>query len=512
METPTSNNEEDDDVFLDALDEFPFYDCTSSLTAQSECSTSSSTLITPDPATPTTLRRRALSRRSFSGDDSKPSTIDSITDTKPSFRDHRRYRINRNLTENENVNEKPEPTHGRAQAQAQSSNSTITTETYNRVIIDDSADSASDFSFNWLILIAGFVIKAITFQINLFITFTTFPFFLLYHSYTLIINPYQTLRRVTDSLIQNLSVSKLEALSPWLRENQWVWNAALRCGWGILSSLYVCVVLCCLLLSSIMVSFVLMRYLVEEPIRMNEVLNFDYTKHSPVAYVPVVLCKGIGCSEHCKERLGGGLGFVPPTHRLQATVSMTLPESEYNRNLGIFQVRVDWLSASGKTLSSSSHPCMLKFRSEPIRFLLTFLKVAPLVAGYISESQTLSLKFRGFTEGDVPTACLKITIEQRAEYRPGAGIPEIYDASLILESELPLLKRIIWYWRKTIFIWISIMSFMMQLLFTLVCCRHVIIPKARPRDGSASSSTTRNSTPVQSASSSATGNSPMVRS
>lgn len=71
---------------------------------------------------------------------------------------------------------------------------------------------------------------------------------------------------------------------------------------------------------------------------MNEVLNFDYTKHSPVAYVPVVLCKGIGCSEHCKERLGGGLGFVPPTHRLQATVSMTLPESEYNRNLGIFQV------------------------------------------------------------------------------------------------------------------------------------------------------------------------------
>ena len=186
----------------------------------------------------------------------------------------------------------------------------------------------------------------------------------------------------------------------------------------------------------------------------------------------------------------------------------------------LVKVRVDWLSASGKTLSSSSHPCMLKFRSEPIRFLLTFLKVAPLVAGYISESQTLSLKFRGFTEGDVPTACLKITIEQRAEYRPGAGIPEIYDASLILESELPLLKRIIWYWRKTIFIWISIMSFMTQLLFTLVCCRHVIIPKARPRDGSASSSTTRNGTPVQSASStpvrsassSATGNSPVVRS
>ena len=156
---------------------------------------------------------------------------------------------------------------------------------------------------------------------------------------------------------------------------------------------------------------------------------------------------------------------------------------------------------------------MLQFKSEPIRLLLTFFKAAPLVAGYVSESQTLSLKFRGFTEGEVPTACLKVTIEQRAEYRPGAGIPELYDASLILESELPLFKRIIWYWKKTIFIWISIMSFMMQLLFTLVCCRSIIIPKLRPRDVVPSNSATQNSPPVRGgvASRSATGNSSPVQ-
>ncbi|KAA8549682.1 hypothetical protein F0562_001300 [Nyssa sinensis] len=86
---------------------------------------------------------------------------------------------------------------------------------------------------------------------------------------------------------------------------------------------------------------------------------------------------------------------------------------------------------------------MLQFKSQPIHLLLTFLKLAPVVTGYLLESQTLTIKFKGFTEGDMPTACLRVIIEQRAEYRPASGIPEIYAASLTLESELPLLKRIL---------------------------------------------------------------------
>lgn len=111
----------------------------------------------------------------------------------------------------------------------------------------------------------------------------------------------------------------------------------MRCGWGILSSAYVCVVLCSLLVSSAVFSVVLVRCLVEEPIQIKEVLNFNYAKPSPVAYVPIVPCTGIGCGEHCEELIGG-VGFIPPTHRLQVMVSLTLPESEYNRNLGVFQV------------------------------------------------------------------------------------------------------------------------------------------------------------------------------
>ncbi|GLT52525.1 hypothetical protein SLA2020_258610 [Shorea laevis] len=127
---------------------------------------------------------------------------------------------------------------------------------------------------------------------------------------------------------------------------------------------------------------------------------------------------------------------------------------------------------------------MLQFKSEPIRHLLTFLQVAPILTGYISESQILNLKIRGLKEGEVPTACLRVVIEQRAEYRPGAGIPEIYNAFLILESELPLFKRIVWHWKKTIFVWVSITTFIMELLVALICCRPTLIPRARSAGGS----------------------------
>ncbi|CBI30736.3 unnamed protein product, partial [Vitis vinifera] len=270
-------------------------------------------------------------------------------------------------------------------------------------------------------------------------------------------------------------------ISEWLKEHKSMWKLLSRFGWSLLLSVYVASILCGLLVAAFVVSGFVMRYLVEEPIRMEEALNFDYTKNSPVAFVPIK-----------------GLHVIPPNHKLQVTVMLTLPESEYNRNLGVFQVRVDFLSAEYRRLASASRTCMLQFKSMPIRLLLTFFKMAPLVAGYLSESQTLNVHFSGFTEGDEPTACLKVTIEQRAEYRPGAGIPEIYASSLILESELPLVKRILWYWKKTVFIWISMTVFLMELVFTLICCRPIILPRVRPRDGSASGSATQDNVLIQS--------------
>lgn len=153
----------------------------------------------------------------------------------------------------------------------------------------------------------------------------------------------------------------------------------------------------------------------------------------------------------------------------------------------VLKVRTDFLSVNGETLASSSHPCMMRFKSFPIRLLHTLFKIAPLVTGSVSEVETLNVKIRGLNQGTVPTACLKVVLEQRAGCGPGAGIPELYGASLILESELPFIKRIIWYWKNTVFIWVSIASFATELLFVSVCCRCVLIPRTQKTDGSSRS-------------------------
>ncbi|KAE8696490.1 NOD26-like intrinsic protein 1,2 isoform 1 [Hibiscus syriacus] len=153
---------------------------------------------------------------------------------------------------------------------------------------------------------------------------------------------------------------------------------------------YVGCVLFGLMLTSLATSGVLMRYLVEEPLEIEEMLNISYTKSSPVALVPIVSCAAVGCDSNCMEKIvvwkNVGPRVIPMDHKLRVTVSLTLPESEYSKNLGMFQVRVDFHSIKGETLASSSHPCMLKFRSEPICLLPTFFKVAPLITGYTSEA------------------------------------------------------------------------------------------------------------------------------
>ncbi|KAM1032969.1 hypothetical protein ACFX13_037332 [Malus domestica] len=512
-EPPASNNEdENDDVFFDALDDFPSDD-------ESDQSTSPPTLSLPDSKPPqaTHLRRRSFVR-AFTGDDSNTSTleesslsssrIDPTNDARLSFR-ARRFKLPRSLRESEST---PDPGSSAQVPSDQNDEGSTVTTAANDGPSADSANSAAqigDPSFNLLVFIAGLVIKAIGLQINLFVSIVTFPIWVLHNSYMLVVDPFQTVRRGREYLngkLLNLWNLASGCVSPlvfeWLKDNNAVWKVALRCGWGLFWSCYVGIVLCSLLVSSILFSGVLVRCIVVEPLQMKEMLNFDYTKHSPVAYVPVMSCAGVSCGTDCKEKVQagesyGGYRVIPPGHKLRVTVSSILPESEYNRNLGVFQVRVQFLSVDGKTLASSSQPCMLQFKSEPIRLLLTFLKVVPLVAGYVSESQTLTLKFRGFIEGDVPTACLKVTIEQRAEYSPGAGIPQIYDSSVTLESELPLFRRFIWNWKKTIFVWISMMVFMTEMLVTLICCRPLVIPRTRPRDRSVSSTATQNSLPVR---------------
>ncbi|KAA8515042.1 hypothetical protein F0562_018171 [Nyssa sinensis] len=537
-ESKSSTNSNDDDRFFDALDEFPFDDSvdtncpdqsdieSSSISQLEPIETNADESLKPKPEISSGLRRRrSLSRRigkDINDNDSKSSNlippesseVNQVYDTTTASSTtpkERKYRLSMNLTENESEIEnldsfKVRFSSGRISQDANEENkesSTVTTADNEKVdesvTVDSRPGEIEDSSSSLLLFLAGLVIKAIGFQLSLLTSFFTFPIWLLYFSCMFVIDPFRSVRRGRGYLMGKLLkpwgvIGKIVTpfIDEWLKDYKSIWKLALRFGWGLLWSIYVGLILVGLLVSAFVVSGFMIRFLVEEPIQMNETLNFDYTKNSPVDFVPIIACPDVSCGVNCGEKIEveklGGTRVIPPNHKLQVAISLTLPESDYNRNLGIFQVRVDFLSANGKVLASSRSPRMLHFKSQPIRFLLTFLRIAPLLAGYPSESQTLNVIFKGFTEGDVPTACLKVVIEQRAEYQPAGGIPQIYAASLTLESELPLLKRILWYWKKTIYIWISMMIFTMEFIFSLLCCKPIIIPRTRRRGGSASNS------------------------
>ncbi|XP_021749316.1 seipin-2-like [Chenopodium quinoa] len=520
MEDAKSTDE--DDEFLDASDEFPFYDCPDTPDDSPSTSQSSHSLSSfPNSSVSAAglCRRKSLRNRKLNNFESNTQKLDSDTE------------LTSETVENESstvtTDEKPEKSTAplsppakevvrkRENDDGQLSSSAATArerenddgqfsssaaEAVRKRENDDGQFSSlaatarerenDDGQFVSLGILAELLIKAIGFQFNLLINVISFPFWVLYYSCLFALNPLLIIGLGKGYLIGKLTKwwnlvgdTLSPYMSEWLNEHKSWLKLVLRCGWGLFWSVYVCSILVGLLIGAFVIGGLMMRYcFVEEPFLLKQGLNFDYTKSKPVAFVPIISCPIEEWRDKYEDVNAVGYArVIPPNHKLQATVTMVLPESDYNRNLGVFQVRVEFLSENGKTLGSFSHPCMLEFKSQPLRLLLTFFKIVPLVAGYLSETQTLKLKFSGYKEGVIPTACLKITMEQRAEFRPAAGIPEVYDVFVHLESRLPFFKRILWYWRRTLFVWLSMIVFTMELLFALVCCRPVIFPGARTR-------------------------------
>ncbi|PON98514.1 Seipin family [Trema orientale] len=360
----------------------------------------------------------------------------------------------------------------------------------NPLLIEDFPSRGNNqLPMNFLAFIVVLLMKFVGFQFSLLISFLTFPIWSSYYVFLMfVLFPLQTMRQVRGYLMKKLSrmcrvtyITVTAAISDRVKAQK---SAAVRIGWALFSSICVCSMLLGLLASGFLLGGFMMQHLVQKPIQTRENLNFDYSKTSPVAFVSLTSSHGVNPSGlFFKDDAGDGkqsmTRVIPYNHKLQLTVSLTVPESEYNQKLGVFQVRVDFLSANGNVTASSGYPCMLRFKSRPIRYIETFLKSAPLIAGFQSESQILNIKMTQFVEGIEPTACLRITLEQRAEYQTGAGIPQIYEASLVLESELPKLKRFVWYWRRTIFFWSSLLSFFTELVFIIVFIRPILVPRSR---------------------------------
>lgn len=360
MEETTSSSQFDDDgeEFHDALDDFEFFDCCETFYDPIESNGDESisdpgrnlSLEEKSPPPAVLRRRRSRSNKKPFGADWTESAKLSLSESMDEHLRERKVLHTRNHKEYEN---------GLDDSNVVSQNNEMSEEKStvtdaNAVACDDESNlGGSDESNSGLLFtLAGIVIKPISFQIHLIVKIFMFTIRLAYYSYMIVFNPLGLLMLFRGYFIQKIKkiwnlvfgiVS--EYVYEWLKEQRAFWKLGLKCGWGLLWSAYVCSVLVGLLVSAFLMGGILIKVVVEEPIRMTRSLNFDYSEKSPEAFVPIMSNVKMNRDVmHLVEKpeilKADGSRVVPRDHGVQVTVSLTVPESEYNQHLGIFQVCV----------------------------------------------------------------------------------------------------------------------------------------------------------------------------
>lgn len=117
---------------------------------------------------------------------------------------------------------------------------------------------------------------------------------------------------------------------------------------GLLAAAYVCVVLMVLMVVAAVLGFGVVRAWAEQPLYVGENLQFDYRDAHPTALFS----------------LGGG---VPVGHTLYVCLVLLMPESDYNREVGIFQV-INFISSIFTLINQS-----INFISDALCFVWVWI-------------------------------------------------------------------------------------------------------------------------------------------
>lgn len=142
------------------------------------------------------------------------------------------------------------------------------------------------------------------------------------------------------------------------------------------------------------------------------------------------------------------------------------------------QLKVELLSVKGETIARSSQPCMLRFRSKPIRLARTFVMSVPLVAGFANEAQTMRIDALTHQEKWPRTKAVRATLIPRAQTRL---LPQLYEAEVVINSKPPWTKRMAYNWRWTLCVWTSMYLYLAILMTFLWCFRPVLFPYVASR-------------------------------
>ncbi|KAL2247447.1 UNVERIFIED_CONTAM: Seipin-2 [Sesamum indicum] len=211
--------------------------------------------------------------------------------------------------------------------------------------------SCNDLPLNIVSFLTVLMLKVAGYQISLFLRIFMFPMSFFNFCLMFVLFPFQMLMRMRDQMTKKMlraCDASYTSVFSFVCSKFKSQRSVLKVGRAFFCAAYVFFVLVVLLVSGFVIGGIVMRNLVERSVHTTETLNFDYTKTSPVAIVPVTssLVNGVLSKLYDQTSGSGNLGrrAIPYNHKLQLTVSLALPESDYNTKLGIFQVSQSYVS------------------------------------------------------------------------------------------------------------------------------------------------------------------------
>uniref|UniRef100_A0A803PTZ4 Seipin n=1 Tax=Cannabis sativa TaxID=3483 RepID=A0A803PTZ4_CANSA len=241
-----------------------------------------------------------------------------------------------------------------------------------------------------------------------------------------------------------------------------------RLGFGIVGAAYVCMVLLLVMIFAVVLGVGLVRFWVEEPVILKERLHFDFTEPHPRAMFSFGNWQGFEMGEKKKPVMG-----VPMGHTFSVSVVLLMPESGFNREVGVFQLSGEVLSTDGHVMGKSSLPCMLRFRSLPVRLARTFIMSIPLVLGIAGETQKLTIEILKYKEGYPRTGAIRVIMSPRAGTH---FLPQLYESEIVMKSKLPWTKEFVRSWKWTFYVWSSLYTYIIILIAMFSCCKSVFFP------------------------------------
>ena len=137
--------------------------------------------------------------------------------------------------------------------------------------------------------------------------------------------------------------------------------------------------------------------------------------------------------------------IVSPHSTFDVHVQLDLPDSEYNRKVGMFQVKAELVNLNGETILDSMRPTLLRYQSPLVRWMKTLAYWPFHVAGFVEEKQTIDVRVFSKIRERRDFTRVAVKLLPRGQTKNGL-LPEVYSASTTISLRMNVLQKALYFY------------------------------------------------------------------